>query len=30
VVYTANPKDEEVLTQALDILRDIARDGPET
>ena len=27
VVYTANPKDEAVLTEALDILRDIARDG---
>ena len=27
VVYTTNPKDEAVLTEALDILRDIARDG---
>jgi DNA-binding transcriptional LysR family regulator len=30
VVYTANPKDEEVLTLALDTLRDIARDRSET
>jgi len=29
VVYTANPKDEEVLTQGLNILRDIARDRSE-
>ena len=27
VVYTANPKDEEVLTLALDILRDLAKDA---
>ena len=27
VVYTANPKDEEVLTLALDTLRDIAKDA---
>ncbi len=30
VVYTTNPKDEEVLTLALDILRDIARDAEKT
>jgi len=30
VVYTANPKDQEVLILALDILRDIARDKHQT
>ena len=30
VVYTTNPKDEEVLTLALDTLRDIAKDATKT